>query len=242
MFDKKSLVLEHHNLDEIRPILSKFSTDFITQLQRRSAFKRNPELYVPRFINGSQSYFEYVLHEKEMYYKAIGRFRHDSEFPITDVSQAISVLPNVLRDKNCEVNCDLSGLVPCYVSIVPKICPPGENEGREGQIADIDAETIISLGRRVNAGRYVAEYKYKNSKELRNLLREDCPEREDRVRQLVVVPDQECRVLKGVEDFVASSKDITLDDKIVGELFRDVIDLTVNLEVEYLLKKYAKGA
>ena len=242
MFDKKSLVLENQHLDKIRPTLSRFSTDFITRLQRRSAFKINEKLYSQKSFDFGKSYLEYVLAKKEQYYQAIGRFRHDSEFPITDVSNIKCVLEGTLRDPISEVKCDISSIVPFYASLIPRICQPGENEGREGQIADLDAEAIISLSRRVNGGRYVAQDKYiqgETSVRLKQLLQEYRSGIEGEIMQCLYRPEQEKAVLDGVESLVLNSSDITLDEKVIRSIFKEIIDITMALEIDFLVKNYA---
>jgi len=48
------------------------------------------------------------------------------------------------------------------------------------------------------------------------------------------------RVLDGIEQFVETSPGITLQGPIVREIFREIIDHTVDLQVEFLIRNYAR--
>lgn len=233
-------------LGELRELIDYLSKNVINSVHERSKLKRNDYLYSPISIDKKSSFLEYALHKKEAYYASIGRYMHNLEFSITSEEPSEdSIFKGLsLKDKKIAVDIDVPDLLIKYEEkVIKPFCKEGEDNGRAGQIVDIDTNVLQNLHRRIQIGRYVADKKIKKNGELKELLENYSQENDKKIIDMLIVKKREDDVILDAqkysrEKFSSSFKEEDLDLSIKN-LFRYIIDTTLDLEIKYLKKNFA---
>ncbi len=228
-------------LTELREIINRMTSHLLITVKERTRFKKNPRIYESGFFSeycGKVSFLEHALTEKEDYYEKIGRYRADYEFRLTDNPAANERFRGENVKEPCiDVSIDTSFILPMYAQIIDRFCAEGSDEKHLGQIVDRDVEAVLGLVRRTNIGRYVAEIKYQSNPELQTMLKENPTDRDQRILELLIDKKRERDVITDAKEFAVR---IGLDAEKTGDLFREIIDKTTQLELHYLLHNYGK--
>lgn len=237
VFFEQKRNLEEYGLEDLRVLIDGITRTLLKGIRARSDYFLNPVLYEKgRFdFTSGKSFLEYALQKKEDYYEAIGRFVHDLEFRTTEPS-ANSPFGEIPIKKANQPNVRLDGLMDFYIAALHNFSVPGDNVGERGHIVDIDCDNIMALNRRINIGRYVAERKLRENRELyRALVMDPTPINQVKLLKAFTRVDRENIVKERAMEFGHS---IGLDEKKCGEFMEDVVTYCTLLQTEYISRLF----
>jgi chorismate mutase len=113
-------------------------------------------------------------------------------------------------------------LIAFYLSILPDLCPPGEDPDTYGETVYVDADLLELLHERINVGRYVAQAKLEGDPSLRTAV--DLAEK-------LTDPDREAALLRSA---CAAAKRYQADPVLVERVFGWIMKETVVVEVAFV--------
>lgn len=218
----------------LRSRLNKLTSRIVFKLEDRSGFSLNPTIYQPGAIplsDGSKlSFFEYAIKGLEEYHGTLGRWEYPDEYPLmistkpTSITRrtgiGLPILPSIdinVRDK----------LLPFYTdSFLPKLCDSKDDPGTYGETAYIDADIVELLNERINLGRFVAASKVYGNPDIWRIVSDT-----EKLTEALRDRDREEVVIKGALD---EASKVELDQQLTKDIFRWVIERTMDVEVTYL--------
>lgn len=242
-------------LSDLRERLIRQEETIIFALIERAQFKRNAVIYQPAVFDLPQhfkgSFADYVLYELEKVYATVRRYTSPDEHPFANKellpSPVLSPLqyPTTVVENTVNMNDKIQKIY--QDSILPSLAEDGDDQNY-GSSATCDVACLQALSKRIHYGKFIAEAK--------------CQEKESVYKQLASRNDKkaiwnelsnlavEKVLLKRVENKARNyGSDITGDgprdvfkvDPIkIANLYRDlIIPLTKEVEVEYILHRYA---
>ena len=223
-----------------RDLLVDISRRCLTRLSHRANFRLNPVIY-ERGALGEHfeglSLFEYALIEKERYYKRIGRYRDDTQYPLTDGKEVGSPFFGV--DQKREIfkpRIEISDFLDFYLDLLHQACEPGENPGRTIFIADLDVDCVDDINSRIHFGRYIIDQKAKNP-EMAELLKDYTPNRREEVLQQIVIREQERRVIDSAKQY-ASDNGMLLSPETIEFFISGLIRRNTQVQLQHLKLVY----
>mmetsp|Transcript_7940 Transcript_7940/g.8689 ORF Transcript_7940/g.8689 Transcript_7940/m.8689 type:complete len:381 (-) Transcript_7940:49-1191(-) len=242
---------ELFSLDSIRSTLVRQEETIIFALIERAQFRRNPDIYDPKYakltnIYGTPiSFFEWMMIETEKLHAKVRRYTSPEEHPFFEYLLPPPMLPDLqypelLSVKKSEVNVNHE-IMRWYVEkIIDRLCISGDDE-QHGSSVITDINALQAISRRVHMGKFVAESKYQSNPDVFNQLVKD-NNVVGIVNQLTNV-EVERSVLRRA--FVKAShygRDITghfdgskIDPMLIVDIYRDmVIPLTKDVEIRYI--------
>ncbi|KAF9914957.1 chorismate mutase aro7 [Lobosporangium transversale] len=146
-------------------------------LIERAQFALNQRIYEPGMYQYDDakykgSFLGYFLHEMEKVHARVRRYTSPDEYPFTSplpepVLPPLN-FPPVLHKNDINVNKDI--MERYLKDIVPKICPPGDDQNY-GSSATRDVECLQALSKRIHYGKFIAESKFIDPKEQKTYIR-----------------------------------------------------------------------
>ncbi|MEM7255843.1 MAG: hypothetical protein AAF404_00485 [Pseudomonadota bacterium] len=224
----------HPDLDlqnTIRPGLDILANEIVIGLKKRTRFKVNAAVYRPGLVasNADCSLLDYELNKVEQCHAELGRY----DFATQEAFTRVDNIDNVIKraTPHSPVHKMDSGVGPrlinFYVDWVNRACPPGDDSNTYGETVTADVSALLAIMERVNLGKTVAESK------LTELPDEFIATGGDReaMLKLIVRKDREAKVIE-LAHALASHYD--LEAAHAEAVFRFMIDVTVDIEVDYL--------
>lgn len=222
------------NLVELRIKIDQINERIISGLKQRSRYPINQGIYSKDFIK-DHTWFLYRLKKEQDIDSQFGRFLYSDQAPMffkkeeldkpvtARKAPKINGLTHIKIDKSKKI-------LEAYREIVKKICTNREDENSYGETAKLDVDNILAINERVlGLGEQVAEYKIESDPEI--LKEKD----KSKIRSSLVIPQREQEVLLSAKE-IAKKYDLG-HEKELCDFIKEIIDITTDAEVEYIIKK-----
>lgn len=228
-------------LNDLRIKLNQMGEKIVSRLKDRSRFKLNYIVYLPNGVpiqdRGDISFLGFALEGLEAYHASLGRYDYPDQYPVFTRNLSKSPVKRKIPEERIST-VDISlrdNLLGFYTKILlPKLCENDDDPTTYGETVYIDADLLQQLHERINVGRYVAESKLATNPQIRDLVG-DVPA----LTSLLKDPQREQIVIDRAKDV---AKSYQLDPDATGMTFRWIIDQTLQVEIDYLQKKFAVEA
>ncbi len=240
------------DLKEIRSELDEMAKYLISRMWYRSIFPFNASIYEENgvTIKGMENvkYLDLWIEGLEKLHQELGgRFEYKDQHTLVSNKQD---LPQSLIERRqsefpiADVEIDVKDAVKNkYVNFIKQLCAPGENPDTYGESAYVDSDLMLYLYERINVGRFVAESKYRQEPTIKEVIND-----RDALEKKLRVPHREKEVIASVKGIAEMYKlDPANPDKHgfspeqiekIGEFFQWIIDMTTEVEIQYLQKAY----
>jgi len=220
-----------NKIDSLRLKLDQMTERIISGLKDRSRYSVSAGVYNEEFSN-SMSWFKYRLFREQSLDSEFGRYEFEDQHPLifTKDQLAMPKRPRPHSDLGIamvEVN-NGESIISLYRETVIKICRVGDDPDNYGEIAKLDVSNVLTLYERIcGFAAKVAEYKIEREPRtlhfdpefLRSYLRDE--EREKQVMEYALA---------------LARKEQVPNPEVMPIFFRTIIDRTLDLEVDYILK------
>ncbi|CCF59509.1 hypothetical protein KAFR_0H00990 [Kazachstania africana CBS 2517] len=251
-FTKPETVL---NLQNIRDELVKMEDSIIFKFIERSHFPTCPGVYLTKnpdlsIENFDGSFLDWALLHLEITHSQLRRFESPDETPffpdhlLRPILPSISY-PQVLASYAPQVNYNEKIKATYIKQMVPLLSKyDGEQNENYGSVATRDIECLQSLSRRIHFGKFVAEAKFQNDKELYTKLIKS--KDIDGIMKNITNSAVEEKILErlvkkaevyGVDPTNKEGERRITPDYLVKIYKEFVIPMTKEVEVEYLLRR-----
>ncbi|OGV66217.1 MAG: hypothetical protein A2283_06745 [Lentisphaerae bacterium RIFOXYA12_FULL_48_11] len=218
-------------IDHLRLKLDQMSERIVSGLKDRSRYLVNNGVFLEEFCNG-MTWFKYRLFREQSLDSEFGRYEFEDQHPLLFKKDQLA------SPKRPRPHSDLGiVLVPIdngpeilnmYRDIVGKICQIGETSDNYGEIAKLDVSNVLTLHERIcGFAAKVAEYKIE--KEPRTLHFDP-----DFLRSYLTDTEREKQVMDYA--LTLARKEQLPNAEVMPTFFRTIIDKTLDLEVDYILK------
>lgn len=221
----------------IRPGLDILANEIVIALKKRTRFVCNDAVYQPGLVqnHASTSLLQYELSACEKNHAELGRYTFAAQDAYTDVSgiepiikrtaptSVLRVMPSGVGDRVMEF----------YADWVKAACKPGDDSNTYGETVTTDVLALLAIMERVNLGKAVAESKFL---EMPDKFKATDGDR-DAMLAYIVRSDREKQVLE-IAAKLAENYDLPAEH--VVSVFRFMIDVTVDIEVDYLRLRIAE--
>lgn len=236
------------SLENIRNVLTRLEETIIFGLIERAQFRRNLVIYKPGGVGrelGDESLVGFLLHECERSHAKVRRytspdehpFHHDLPEPILpEVTYANPLCPN-------EVNLNDRIRAAYETEVIPYVCEAGD-DGQWGSSSVCDVANLQNLSKRIHYGKFVAETKFRSS---RDLLEPLIRNRDVRALKAAITDTPvERQVLDRVHrktvtyaaEFEGGGGAYKVNPDAVREIYRRwIIPLNKEVQVQYLLAR-----
>jgi chorismate mutase len=227
-------------LAELRAKLNRLSEQIVGRLKDRAWFALNPAVYTPGAIpitgRPDLSFMEWALEGLERYHASLGRF---------DVPDQHPLLPEVVGPSPVQRRFTLprlpaiappprDQLIRYYISILPRLCRPGDDPHYYGETAYADADLLARINERIYLGAFVAHSKLARRPEIAALAAQP-----DALRAALRDPQREADVIAQAR---AAAERYGLDAGLIDEVFAWIIAQTLDLEVRFVQQVAASQA
>lgn len=224
-------------LNEKRVILEELTQKSIRLISERSKYNKNPAIYEKGTL-GEQykdiSFLEYALIEKERYFGRIGLFGDELTYPITEEGEMQSSISKVNNKKpQFQNRIEIPGFIDFYLGVINSFCEDGENTGLEGVVADLDIDTMQSIHKRLQFGRYIIDAKLVENPDFKALLENYSSEKRDDVLKYILIPEQEAKVIEKAVDY-SESNDLNLDSLKIPWLIQEYIRMNTHVQFQHI--------
>lgn len=224
----------HPDLDlqnTIRPGLDILANEIVIGLKKRTRFKVNAPVYQPGLISAepSASLLDYELRKIEQCHAELGRYQFATQESFSSVDNVDPVIRRAPPDSPVHKMATGVGprLISFYTDWVKKACPSGDDSNTYGETVTADVTALLAIMERVNLGKTVAESKL--------LALQDqftaTGGRREALLKLIVRKDREEKVIELAEALAAHYE---LDPLHTIDIFQFMIEITVDIEVDYL--------
>lgn len=221
------------DLGGLRVRLDQMTERIVSRLKDRSRFAFNQAVYTPGAVEIAGrtgiSFLDFSLEGLEAYHASLGRFDQPDQYPVfgvnlpaSPVRRGASTKPGVDR-RTISIKDDLLAF---YLTVLPRVCPPGDDPDNYGETVYLDADLLQLLHERINVGRYVAEAKVRSDPSVA-ASRNDAALLSSKLRD----SRREEALIAAVR---ATAERYELDPEVVEHLFRWIIKETLRVEVAYL--------
>lgn len=221
----------------IRPGLDILANEIVIALKKRSRFPRNCEVYEPGLVRErpDMSLLDYELHRTEMLHAELGRYTYATQDSFTDVSEApLVILRSPPEEPVRNYRCGMAPRVRAfYLEALRRFCQDGSDSDTYGETVTADVHAMLSIFERINLGKSVAEAKYAAAPEAFAASGGDV----EALKALIVVPEREERVVQMARRLAGHYE---FDAEEAERVFRGMIGLTVDIEIEYLRRRIAE--
>ncbi|BCX03144.1 MAG: hypothetical protein KatS3mg053_1082 [Candidatus Roseilinea sp.] len=220
------------DLAELRAKLDRLNEQIVGRFKDRSWFVLNEAVYTPGAIpiegRPGISLMEWSLEGLERYHASLGRF---------DVPDQHPLMPEVIEPSPVRRRLDLprlpaiappprEQLIRFYVSILPRLCRPGDDPHYYGETAYADADLLARINERIYLGAFIAHSKLERDPAVLQLVG-----RPDALRAALRDLQREARVVARARD---AAQRYALSADLMAEVFRWMIEQTLDLEVCFL--------
>lgn len=220
------------DLAELRAKLDRLNEQIVGRFKDRSWFVLNEAVYTPGAIpiegRPGISLMEWSLEGLERYHASLGRFDVPDQYPL---------MPEVIAPSPVRRKLDLprlpaiaspprDQLIHFYISILPRLCRPGDDPHYYGETAYADADLLARINERIYLGAFVAHSKLERDPSVLQLAGQP-----DALRAALRDPQRESGVVAHARD---AAQRYALSADLMAEVFRWMIEQTLDLEVRFL--------
>lgn len=224
----------HPDLDlqnTIRPGLDILANEIVIGLKKRTRFAVNKAVYQPGLVisDATVSLLDYELAKVEQCHAELGRYHFATQESYSDIGDTKNVIHRNTPDSPVHKMDTGVGprLISFYIDWVNRACPDGENSNTYGETVTADVTALLAMLERVNLGKTVAESKLTEIPDQFIATGGD----RDAMLELIVRKDREDKVIELAE---ALANHYELQPQFAVEVFKFMIDVTVDIEVDYL--------
>lgn len=229
----------HPSLDlagSIRPGLDILANEIVIALKKRTRFPLNCPVYEPGLLprQPELSLLDYELEMVEKQHAELGRFAFAEQDAFTDVSAVTLILHREPPDNAITIMPSRAGnrIKQFYFDWLRKACDSSTDESTFGETVTSDVGCLMSIMERVNLGKLVAESKFQSQPEEFRATGGD----RDQMLQYIVRKDRE-EAVREIAVQLANNYDLVTER--VVEVFNFMIDVTVDIEIDYLKLRLA---
>ena len=220
-------------LDEARVERDKMTEPIILFLKTRSLYTQNDGIFTQEFHEG-KTWLMYRIASDESTDAEVGKFTFQGQYPIF-FSKAELPKPKKERNhpdlglKEVELNLGIGDkVIGLYRNIIKEICGEGENEFDYGSLSKFDAANVLTLSERIYyIGQKVAQGKINEIGGLPYL-------EPHAIKSKIVCADIEERVINTA--VATAERHLLPNHESMRKFFRGIIDLTVEVELDYITK------
>ncbi len=220
------------DLNDLRAKLDRLNEQIVGRFKDRSWFSLNEAVYTPGAIpiegRPGISLMEWSLEGLERYHASLGRFDMPDQHPL---------LPEVVAPSPVRRKLDLprlpaiaspprDQLIRFYISILPRLCRPGDDPHYYGETAYADADLLARINERVYLGAFVAHTKLEREPHIIRLA-----DQSDALRAVLRDSRREEDVIRQVRE---AALRYALSADLIAEVFRWMVEQTLDLEVRFL--------
>ena len=223
----------------IRPGLDILGNEIIIALKKRSRFKQNLEVYRPGLVldHPELSLLEYELRRVEEVHAELGRYAYASQESFTELGPVKPIIKrpppeNPVQDIPSRVG---GQIIQYYLGWIEECLEAGSDSDTFGETVTADVAALQGISERVNVGKYVAEYKFQQNPQAFRQAQGD----PGALRRLVVNEEREKRVIDVGRQL---AEHYGFDAEQACRIFRWKIQLTTDLEINYLQKRIEREA
>lgn len=224
----------HPDLDlqgTIRPGLDILANEIIIGLKKRSRFCANAPVYQPGLVvaQPDQTLLLHVLSRIEQCHAELGRYSFAAQDAFTDISAVDNVIDRVAPISPVQKMSSSAGqrIIDFYRDWIKRYCEDADDAKTYGETVTADVNVLLAIMERVNLGKLVAESKFT---ELTDEFIATEGDREAMLK-LIVRKDREQAVIE-LSRKLAQHYELSQDAAV--EVFEFMIDVTVDIEVDYL--------
>lgn len=221
----------------IRPGLDILANEIVIALKKRTRFVSNEAVYKPGLVKSqpATSLLQYELSACEKNHAELGRYTFAAQDAFTDVSDIEPIIKrtaptSVLRAMPSGVG---DRILAFYADWIKAACTPGDDSNTYGETVTTDVLALLAIMERVNLGKAVAESKFL---EIPDKFKATGGDR-DAMLAYIVRSDREKQVLE-IAARLAENYDLPVEHTV--SVFRFMIDVTVDIEVDYLRLRIAE--
>lgn len=218
-------------IDNLRLKLDQMSERIVSGLKDRSRYPVCNGVFLEEFCN-NMTWFKYRLFREQSLDAEFGRYEFEDQHPLLFTKDQLA-MPKRSRPHEdlgiARVEVDNgASILSLYRDTLGKICKPGEEPDNYGEIAKLDVSNVLTLYERIcGFAAKVAEYKI--DKEPRTLHFES-----EFLRSYLTDSEREKQVIDYA--MALARKEQLPNPDVMSEFFRIIINRTLDLEVEYILK------
>jgi len=218
-------------IDNLRLKLDQMSERIVSGLKDRSRYPISNGVFLEEFSNG-MTWFKYRLFREQSLDAEFGRYEFEDQHPLLFKKDQLASpkRPRPHTDLGItHVEIDNGAqILNLYRDVIGKICKPGEDADNYGEIAKLDVSNVLTLYERIcGYAAKVAEFKI--NKEPRTLHFEA-----EFLRSYLTDVEREQQVMDYA--LTLARKEQFPNPEIMPGFFRTIIDRTLDLEVDYILK------
>lgn len=225
---------QHTELDlqtTIRPGLDILANEIVIALKKRTRFVCNDAVYQPGLLKNqpATSLLNYELSACETNHAELGRYTFAAQDAYTDVSGIEPIIKRTAPSSVLQAMPSGVGgrIMEFYRDWVKAACVPGDNSNTYGETVTTDVLALLAIMERVNLGKAVAESKFLDMPDKFKATGGD----RDAMLAYIVRSDRENQVLE-IAAQLADNYDLAVEHTV--SVFRFMIDVTVDIEVDYL--------
>jgi monofunctional chorismate mutase len=223
------------DIDDLRTKLNQMTERIVSRLKDRSRYLLNESVYVQGKISIENkkgiSFLEFALEGLENYHASLGRYNFPDQYRLTNVSPFTAVVREYPISPIMRVDIELKDeIIKFYKKMLEALCTKGDDKTTYGETVYCDADLIVLMHERINVGRFVAESKIQANPSIVNVVNN-----KGELRQQLKEPIREQAVINYARE-IAIRYD--LNPNVVESCFRWLIDKTLEVEIDYLRKKY----
>ncbi|MDD4871363.1 MAG: hypothetical protein PHR77_12460 [Kiritimatiellae bacterium] len=218
-------------IDNLRLKLDQMSERIVSGLKDRSRYVISNGVFSEEFSNG-MSWFRYRLFREQSLDAEFGRYEFEDQHPLLFSKEQLA-MPKRTRPHNdlgiAHVPVDNGdSILTLYRQTITKICESGEDHDNYGEIAKLDVSNVLTLYERIcGFAAKVAEYKIE--KEPRTLHFDP-----DFLRSYLTDTEREKQVISYALKLAQKAQ--LPHPELMSDFFRTIINRTMDVEVEYILK------
>jgi chorismate mutase len=220
------------NLSDLRVRIDQTTEKIISALKDRSRYKLNRGVFTEEFSDG-KTWFEYRLKKEQDLDSEFGRYEFPDQYPLMFTKEELAqpkkkriILQSDVKSLSIDVG---EKIIEFYKKMLPELCDEGENRANYGETVKCDVNNVMLYNERINGiGRFVAEAKLQKKPSIATLTSIDD------IGKILVVPKREEEV---IEEAVKIARKYELHrPEFIKKFFRQIIDLTLYAEMEYVKK------
>jgi len=218
-------------LQDVRVKIDQMSEKIVSGLKDRSRYSLSAGVFSEEAYDGKTWFNSRLLGEQSLD-AVFGRYEFEDQHPLLFTREDLPV-SRIKRNPPSigvvRVGIDVgSKVIGLYKEALKKICPSGEDKNSYGEIAKLDVSNVLALYERIcGIGQEVAELKIQENTGIVYLDKETIIEKLRNTKREQEVIDSGIEIAKRY--LLPNSETMAL-------FFRNIIDITIGVEVDYVLK------
>jgi chorismate mutase len=220
------------DINDLRIKIDQLNEKIISGLKTRSRFSLNKKTYSEKFSN-NLSWIMYRLKKEQNLDSEFGRFLYYDQQPFVFSKNELnkSKIGGVKNKGVAPIKIDLSKpIITLYKNTITDLCENKEEPETYGETTKIDVENMLTLNERTVAlGEQVAAYKITTEPSLLKL------KTKKEICNNLIKPEREKEVITKM-NLIAKKYGVG-NEKIISNFSKELIKITLNSEVNFILTR-----